>query len=146
MTFPDAFGSRRWAKRTFQILVSLAALSAFLQPVLAGAYLGGHFGALDLHSVNGTIANALALLMTVAAILVRRPGRGAWWPAAVSGGLFLAEALQIVFGYTRSVSLHIPLGSAIIAAFVVLLVRVWRPASVAPSAAPAETAEPVGVR
>src|SRR5690348_12864961 len=115
MTQPDAFGSRRWATRGFQILVSLAALSAFLQPVTAGAFLGGHFGALSLHSVNGTIANALALFMTIAAILVRRPGGGAWWPAAVSAGIFLAEALQIVFGFNRSLSLHIPLGTAIIA-------------------------------
>lgn len=147
MTQPDAFGSRRWATRSFQILVSLAALSAFMQPVLAGAFLGGHFGALSLHNLNGTIANALALFMTIAAILVRRPGRGAWWPAAVSGGIFLAEAVQIVLGFTRTLSLHVPLGTAIIAAFVLLLIRVWRPVSAAPPAVNhAEVAETVGAR
>jgi hypothetical protein len=123
---------KMWA--WFRWLVTLAAVLAFAQAALAGAFLSGHYGALNLHSLNANLASIAALAATVVGFLIRRPGGGPWWPALTSLGVLLAEAAQTGFGYARSLSLHVPLGVAIIAGLIVLLVRMWRPATVATEA------------
>ena len=129
---PSEWGQLTWATALFRTLITLAAALAFLQTVFAGMFLSGHYGALDLHETNATVANAATLLATIAAVLTWRVGNGAWWPAAVCAALFLAEALEIFMGFSRVLSIHVALGTSIVAAFVVLLLRVWRPASAAP--------------
>ena len=123
--------ARPWTIWTFRVLVSLAAVSAFVQPFLAGSYLSGHFEALDVHADNGELAAILTLLTTIAAVLMWKPGGGPSWPAAVCAGIFVAEGAEIALGYSGVLVIHIPLGTAILAAFVVLLLRVWRPAPAA---------------
>jgi hypothetical protein len=126
---PSEWGQISWARTLFRTLITLAAALAFLQTVFAGAFLSGHYGALNMHETNATIANATTLLATIAAVLIWRVGKGAAWPAAVCAALFLAEAVEIFMGYARVLSIHVALGTSIVAAFVVLLLRVWRPAS-----------------
>jgi hypothetical protein len=125
----DDWGRLMWTKWTFRTLVTLAAVGAFLQPVFAGAFLSGHFGALDLHRLNAILATLVTLLATVSAVLMWLLGRGAGWPAATCAGIFVAEGAQIGLGFARVLSIHVFLGTAIVAAFVVLLLRVWRPVS-----------------
>jgi hypothetical protein len=129
---PSEWGQLSWARTLFRTLITLAAALAFLQTVFAGVFLSGHYAALDLHETNATIANATMFLATIAAVLVWRAGKGAGWPAAVCAALFLAEALEIFMGFSGVLSIHVALGTSIVAAFVVLLLRVWRPASAVP--------------
>jgi len=136
------YGRRPLLRTLFRWFVTVAAVLAFAQAALAGAFLNGHYGALNLHSINATLATLAALGMVVVGVLIWRPGRGAAWPALVSLGVLAAEVLQITLGFARSLSLHVPLGVAIIAGLIVLTLRVWRPeddrvASTAVDAAPA---------
>lgn len=122
------FGRLTWARVLFRTLITLAALLAFLQPILAGSYLSGHFGALNAHYVNAFLATGATLLATVAALLTWRPGGGAGWPAVTCAAMFALECAQIVLGYNLVLSVHIVTGSLIVTAYAVILVRVWRPA------------------
>ena len=117
----------RWPWWLFRLVASAEVVAALAQPVLAGGFLSGHYGLLALHQANATITGLTAAAMSLVGLLVWRPGGGPWWPAAVSAGVFGAEAGQIVLGYSRVLAVHIPLGVAIITALVLLLVWVWRP-------------------
>lgn len=139
-------GRRPVLRTLFRWFVTAAAVLAFAQAALAGAFLGGHYGALDLHSINADFAAVAALGMAVVGVLIWRPGRGAAWPALVSLGVLMAEALQIHAGYARSLGLHVPLGVAIVAGLLVLALRVWRPQQGAPVTAIPTGAAPNAAR
>ncbi len=72
----------------------------------------------------------LALVQLLAALPFWWPGRGPWWPALVTIGLIIAEVTQVSAGYSRTLGLHIPLGTTIVGTAVALLVWsvTWRPA------------------
>lgn len=121
------YGRRPLLRPLFRWFVTAAAVLAFAQAALAGAFLNGHYGALNLHSINASLVALATLGMVVVGGLIWRPGRGAAWPALVSLGVLAAEVLQIGLGFARSLSLHVPLGVAIIAGLIVLTLRAWRP-------------------
>jgi hypothetical protein len=113
-----------WSLRWLTLIVTLLVL---VQPVLAGLFVTGDVGMLDLHSINASFLTVFAFLQIVAAILVWRPGRGPAWPIWASvAGFLLAEA-QAGLGYARVVSAHIPLGVALFGLWVALLIAVWSP-------------------
>lgn len=120
---------RRWALMLFRTVVTGEAVLALGQAVLAGSFLSGHYAALDMHAVNATATGVTAVAQIVAALLLWRPGGGPGWPALASIALFGAEAGQIAMGYGRVLAVHVPLGVAIIAFTVLMLVRAWRPAA-----------------
>jgi hypothetical protein len=111
----------------FRTLVTCEAALAGGQAVLAGSFLSGHYGALDLHALNATATGLTAVAQTVAALLLWRPGGGPAWPAVTSALLFGAEAGQIALGYGRVLAVHVPLGVAVIACTLLMLVRAWQP-------------------
>ena len=74
---------------------------------------------------GGILLNWRGMLVT--AILHWRPGRGPVWPALISLLYFVVLALQTFLGYQRLLAYHVPLGTALIAAAILLLVWVWRP-------------------
>ncbi|MER6125838.1 hypothetical protein ABT173_25060 [Streptomyces sp. NPDC001795] len=112
----------------FRTVVTCEAALALGQAVLAGSFLSGHYGALDLHALNATATGLTAVAQTVAALLLWRPGGGPRWPVMVCAALFGAEAGQIAMGYGRVLAVHVPLGVAIIACTLLMLVWAWRPA------------------
>jgi hypothetical protein len=123
-------GGRRphgWALWLFRIIVTFAALSMFGQALLAGGFLAGHFDMLGLHRDNSTLDVLLVAAMVVAAVVLWRPGRGPLWPAWVSLACLVVLVGQTLLGYTRVLSLHVPLGVLITVALVLLLVWAWRP-------------------
>jgi hypothetical protein len=145
------YGRRPLLRTLFRWFVTAAAVLAFAQAALAGAFLNGHYGALNLHSINASLTALATLGMVVVGVLIWRPGRGAAWPALISLGVLAAEVLQITLGFARSLSMHVPLGVAIIAGLIVLTLRVWRPeeprvASAAVDAAPTVAAVPKAQR
>lgn len=118
---------RPWSVVLFRTLVTAEAVFASLQAVLAGGFLSGHYAALSLHAANATLTGVTAIAMTVAAVLLWRPGGGPGWPALACGLLFGAEGGQIAMGYARVLAVHVPLGVAIIVAAVAMLRWAWRP-------------------
>jgi len=116
----------RWAYLPFRLAITLAALMLFDQAVFAGQFLSGNFGALTTHRENATVAGIAVLVAAVAAILVRWPGRGPIWPLGASLGLFGLVALQIVIGFRRLLTVHVPLGVAVIFLVVLLVIWAWR--------------------
>ncbi len=108
-------------------MVTFAALSMFAQAALAGGLLAGHFDMLALHRDNSTVSVLIVTAMTVAGVLLHRPGRGPSWPMWVSLVCLVVSVGQALLGYTRMLSLHVPFGVLITAALLLLLVWAWRP-------------------
>ncbi|TKA11226.1 hypothetical protein FCI23_12795 [Actinacidiphila oryziradicis] len=131
---------RRWARLLFRTVVTCEAVLALGQAVLAGSLLSGHYGALDLHAANATATGVTAIVQTITAVLLWRPGGGPGWPAVASASLFAAEGGQIVMGYGRVLAVHVPLGVIIIACTLLMLVWAWRPAADSSSAEPVKAA------
>jgi hypothetical protein len=107
-------------------VITLHAVTAFAQSVLAGAFLDGHFAVLRLHRLNaywGVVG--LSYLQVVLALLYRRRG-GPRWVALVSIGIAVAESVEVMLGLGRVIGLHVPLGVAIITATFWLAVWAWR--------------------
>jgi hypothetical protein len=120
-----ATGSR-WPRWAFRITTTVAAVMLFDQAVFAGQFLSGTYDALHVHRENATYAGISVLVAAVAAVLVRWPGRGPWWPIVACAGIFGLIALQIVLGFARVISVHIPLGVLIILTAAALAVWAWR--------------------
>jgi heme A synthase len=107
--------------------MTVAAVLLFDQAVYAGQFLSGTFGALHTHRENATFAAIATLVAAVAAIPIRWPGGGPFWPMLACVGLFGLIALQIALGFARTLTVHIPLGVSIILLAVLLVIWAWRP-------------------
>jgi hypothetical protein len=127
MTGQTKAKSPRWAYLPFRISVTLAALMLFNQAVFAGQFLAGTFGSLHTHRENATLAGISVLLAAGCAVFVRWPGKGPIWPLLACLGLFGLIVLQIVLGFARMLTVHIPLGVSIIVLAVLLAIWAWRP-------------------
>lgn len=121
-----AVSRRRWPRWLFRITSTVAAITLFDQAVFAGQFLSGTYGSLHTHRENATFAGIAVLISTVAAVLVRWPGRGPWWPIVGSLGIFGLIALQIVLGFARVIAVHVPLGVATIILAAGVAVWAWR--------------------
>jgi hypothetical protein len=131
---------RTWPWTLFRICCTVSAVLIFNQAVFAGQFLGGSFGALHTHRENATVAG-IAILVTAGSGLLLRLRGGPAWPALASLGLFGLTAAQIALGFARLLTVHIPLGVAIIVLTILLTRWSWR--SPAPAARPGERAERV---
>jgi hypothetical protein len=112
-------------RTVFRICCTVSAVLLFNQAVFAGQFLGGSFGALHTHRENATIAG-IAVLVTAASGLVVRLRGGPGWPALACLGLFGLIGLQILLGFQQRLTIHIPLGVAIIVLMVLVTVWSWR--------------------
>jgi hypothetical protein len=110
----------------FRITSTSAAIMLFDQAVFAGQFLDGTYDSLLVHRENATYAGVAVLISGIAAVFARWPGRGPWWPILASFGIFGLVALQIMLGFARSISMHVPLGVAIIVLGAALAVWAWR--------------------
>ncbi|HEV3355455.1 MAG TPA: hypothetical protein VG247_01610 [Pseudonocardiaceae bacterium] len=122
-----------WHYWPYRIVLSIAAVLLFDQAVFAGQFIAGGYSSLATHRENATYAGIALLVAALAAVPIRWPGRGPWWPVAATFGLFLLVAGQIVLGFTRVVAVHVPLGVTIIVLVALLVFWAWRrhPAEVA---------------
>ncbi|WP_129802172.1 hypothetical protein [Streptomyces sp. F001] len=115
--------SLRRSLLSLRIAALLQSVLLIAQVALAGGFLGGHFDMLQMHGVLGRGIVVVALLMAVAAFLVRRAGG----PSSILGTsvvLLLALIGQMALGLNRSVAAHVLLGVLIVAAVAVLSQRV----------------------
>jgi hypothetical protein len=118
--------TRRWAIWPLRIAAVAETVLIFNQAVYAGRFLAGDFAALHTHRTNATVTGIVLIAEWLAAVLLRWPGRGPLWPALVTAGMFGLVALQILLGFQRALAFHVPLGVALIASTVLLLVWSWR--------------------
>jgi hypothetical protein len=109
--------------------LTVEAVTAVVQPVLAGRYLSGDFDALAIHAAVAGLLMLATMAAFAAAILYWLAGRGTGWPALILIGLFVAVIVQIAVGALRVLAIHIPLGVAIVATAVALAVWSFRPAA-----------------
>jgi hypothetical protein len=132
-----------WPWVVLRICSTATAVLIFNQAVFAGQFLAGSFGALHTHRENATAAGIAVLATGVAALLVRWRGGGPRWPAYACLGLFGLVAVQIVVGFARLLTIHVPLGVAIIVLTMLLTGWSWRaaPSTGRPTAA-GDTREP----
>jgi hypothetical protein len=110
----------------FRVTITVAAVLLFDQAIFAGRILSGSFPTLQTHRDNATYAGLAVLVAASSAILIRWPGRGPIWPALAVLGLFALIAAQIVVGFARLLTVHVPLGVSIIVLAVLLTVWAWR--------------------
>jgi hypothetical protein len=129
-TLKQANRTVSWTRWLLRVTVTIEAILAIAQPIFIGAFLQGNYSALTWHKTNATLVGAAAFAMTVAAVLHWRPGRGPGWMALACVAVAAAIVVQIVFGYSRTLAIHIPLGVLVVTASALLLVRSWRPARV----------------
>lgn len=115
-----------WLLRTVLTVHLLAVLA---QPVLAGLFLTGDIDAIAVHGTIGSTLAAVDLVVIGATLAYVLGGRGRLWVLPVVVALFLAVGLQIGFGYSRTLEIHIPLGVAIVTTSVLLAIWVWSPSA-----------------
>ncbi|GAA1433289.1 hypothetical protein GCM10009616_24920 [Microlunatus lacustris] len=116
----------------FRVLALLHAVLALAQPVSIGLYLDGRYGLLQVHQAAAGLLVLAALTLGVVALGYVLGGGRLWALGCVP--LFLAEGIQTGMGYSRSLSVHVPLGVAVVALAVVVAVLAWTPAAGRPRA------------
>ena len=117
---------RPWARWLFRVAITLEALLAFAQPVLAGGFLSGDYDMLQFHKLNATYTGYAAMFVAVAGILLWKPGRGPGWIALIGVLQLVVVLVQYTLGFGHVLLLHIPLGVAIVGGLVPLLIWSWR--------------------
>lgn len=120
------FSARRWPWLFLRVVTVLTTLSAFTQAVLAGGVVAGRIEALPLHSANGLMLALGTLILFAALVLAWRPGGGPAWTLLAGLMMVGATVVQLGLGFSRTLAVHVPLGTTIIIAQVMLLVWVWR--------------------
>ncbi|QNE18897.1 hypothetical protein F1D05_14500 [Kribbella qitaiheensis] len=115
-----------WA---FRLVLLLHMCLVVAQPVMAGYYLSGDADAMNVHSPIGSTLWMLCMLQFVVALLYWRPGGGRLWPAGITLALFFAEFLQMIFGHSQQLAIHVPLGTAIVVGVVALTSWSFRPSA-----------------
>ena len=120
------FSARRWPWLVLRVVTVLTTLSAFTQAVLAGGVVAGRIEALPLHSTNGLMLALGTLVLLVALVLAWRPGGGPVWTLLAGLLMVAATVVQLGLGFSRSLAVHVPLGTTIIIAQVMRLVGVWQ--------------------
>jgi hypothetical protein len=110
-----------------RITLVLHAVLIVAQPILAGYFLSGNVDAMNIHGPIGSSVWLVALIQFVVAAIYWLGGGGRSWPAVLTAVLFVAEFVQLVFGYQRNFAVHVPLGTAIVITVVWMTVWSFRP-------------------
>lgn len=118
---------RRWTVWPLRVVTTVLTIQVFAQAALAGSFLSGHYTALHAHEINGLLLAGFGWLLPVAAVLVWRPGRFAAWPMLAGLVAYLAIAVQMILGFSRSLAVHIPLGVLLLVALAFLCTWAWWP-------------------
>jgi len=133
MTAPVAAERRvrrpRGSLWSLRITLLLHAGLVVAQPILAGYFLSGDVDAMNVHGPIGSTLWMVSMIQFVAAFFYWLVGGGRIWPLLLSVVLFLAEFVQLTYGYLQNFAVHVPLGTAIVVAVVWMTIWSFRPAA-----------------
>ena len=118
------------------------AIAVVTQPLMAGLYLSGEVDAMNVHSPVGSSLWMISLLQLAVALVYWRFSGGAIYPAIATLVLLVAEFLQMLLGQIRGMTMHVPLGAAIVTG--VLVFTVWSFTAAAGRPGPAKQRESAG--
>ncbi len=118
--------SGRWAVWAFRILITTAAVLLFNPAVLAGQFMSGTYEALEFHAFGATASEIVDALAMVPAGWARFRRSYPLWPAVLTALLFVAINVQEFAGEERILTVHVPLGVAIIVMVSGFTVWAWR--------------------
>jgi hypothetical protein len=96
----------------FTLLVQVALLAA--QTISAGLLLSGHAMFVAIHEWGGRLAVLSAAALFLLVLRSRAQGQATDALIWISASLAIAEVLEIALGYRRILSIHVPLGVAIV--------------------------------
>lgn len=116
---------RAWIVWSLRLTATFHLVGVLAQAALAGLFVTGDVDLLAWHRDNAGYTHSMLYAQLVAAVLLWRPGRGAWWPAAASLGLVVVETVQVALGQWRVLEGHFPLGMAIFGLSAVFTVWTW---------------------
>lgn len=103
-----------------RLLFWMLVLAYLGQSVLAGQFLSGTYVALRMHQLGGTTSDLILFLAVVMGALLRWQAKGRAWPFWAAVSLLATNQVQNGAGAARLISLHIPLGVALLAVAVVV--------------------------
>lgn len=118
------------------------AIAVVTQPLMAGFYLSGEVDAMNVHSPIGSSLWMISLLQLAVALVYWGFSGGKIYPAIASLVLLVAEFLQMLLGQFRGMTMHVPLGAAIVTG--VLVFTVWSFTAAAGRLGPAQQRESAG--
>jgi len=82
---------------------------------------------IEAHLMAALAVHVVALVQTVLAVLLWRPGRGAGWPAPASAALFAAGGVQhLTWPWLGA---HLPTGALLFGLVAAVMVWAWSPAA-----------------
>ena len=110
-----------------RITLLLHAVLVGAQPILAGYFLSGNVDAMNIHGPIGSSVWLVALIQFVVAAIYWLGGGGRVWPTILTAVLFVAEFVQLTFGYLQNFAVHVPLGTAIVITVIWMTVWSFRP-------------------
>ena len=110
-----------------RITLLLHAVLVGAQPILAGYFLSGNVDAMNIHGPIGSTVWMVAMIQFVAAAIYWLGGGGRVWPTILTAALFVAEFVQLTFGYLQNFAVHVPLGTAIVITVIWMTVWSFRP-------------------
>lgn len=115
-----------WAIWPYRIVVTLTAALLASQPITAGQLMSGSYGSRELHAILGyTAAGSAVFLVLPAVVAVWRRAVSEWHIAATVALSGLAW-IQILVGENRSLTLHVPLGVAVVIFGVLQTWSAWK--------------------
>ena len=107
-----------------RVIAVLHALALVAQPILAGLFLSGRDGAVELHATNAMIVATLCLLQTVTDALLWRTRTIVRRIFTQSLALLVLEIVQTFAGLGHVMWLHIPLGTALFGGIATLMPQI----------------------
>jgi len=108
-----------------KVIASVHVSLLALQPVLAGQYFGGRLEAMAAHGTLGETAAWLAILQALLALFCWRCKALSFWAAGAFLIIFALDGVQIHAGHAKTLTLHIPLGAALLAVSFALTLWLW---------------------
>jgi hypothetical protein len=128
-TLPTATRRRRdvrWFLWPYRVVVTLVAALCFLQAILAGQFLSGTYASLLAHQNTAAVIDMLLILAIPIAVVITVWGRRSWWPVVFVVGLLGLTSAQNFLGFGRILTLHVPLGVAIVMTATAVAIWAWR--------------------
>ena len=113
--------------RSLRIVAVLHAISLLAQPILAGMYMSGQDTMIDMHANNSTLLLVLGLALSVLAFLAWRKRLVTRQIFTQAAAIWILEVVQMGFGYSHTLWIHIPLGTMLLAGTAVLMTRLMGP-------------------